>query len=77
MPLSAAAPSHYGLTSAGSILYAGEDSQSEPCPLETIDIDGEQHQRSLGSALKPTSMVCTHLEGVIEEVGVEMMEIQK
>jgi len=33
------------------IIYAGEDSQSQPCPLESIEIE-EQH-RSLGSALKP------------------------
>ena len=38
------------VTSLG-IIYAGEDSQSQPCPLESIEIE-EQH-RSRGSALKP------------------------
>ena len=38
-------------SSAVGIIYAGEDSQSQPCPLESIEIE-EQH-RSLGSALKP------------------------
>ncbi len=39
------------IAASAGIIYAGEDSQSEPCPLEAIDI--EEKQRSLGSALKP------------------------